>query len=169
MIAKATRHVEVNPPTAVRPSRAAPLNRLRAARKNKGVSQRSMARRLNISMRELAAQEDENTDLPLSVLYQWEAALDVPVAELLAEPRTSLSQPILKRARMVRLMRTVVTLCQRARTKGIRCLAQRLSDQLVEIMPELRDVQAWPSVGQRRRRDELGVTVQRGQIRTCGL
>lgn len=165
----ATRHFEACPRAVDSPEQPAPLNRLREARIAEGVSRRSMAQRLNISLKELAAQEDENADLPLSVLYQWEAALDVPLAELVAEPRTSLSQPILQRARMVRLMRTVVTLCRRARAKGVRCLSQRLFDQLVEIMPELQGVQEWPSIGQRRRRNELGVAFDRGQRHTWGL
>ena len=143
----------------------APLHRLREVRRSEGITQRAMARRLNLSPDEVAEQENENTDLPLSLLYQWQAVLDVPVAELLVEPdNCSLSQPILGRARLVRLMRTVVSIYRQTRQKCIRGMAQRLFDQVVEIMPELREAQSWPSKGKIRRRDELGVAVERGRL-----
>ena len=39
---------------------------------------------------------------------------------------------------------------------SIRLLAERMIVQLVEIMPELKDVGGWHSTGQRRSLDELG-------------
>ena len=36
-----------------------------------------------------------------------------------------------------------------------------LRDQLVELMPELEGVSGWPSVGQRRTMEELGVAAER--------
>jgi hypothetical protein len=36
-----------------------------------------------------------------------------------------------------------------------------LEQQLVELMPELKDVAAWHSIGQRRSPDELGRTAER--------
>jgi hypothetical protein len=35
-------------------------------------------------------------------------------------------------------------------------LAERLIDQLLDVMPELAGISGWPSVGQRRTLDELG-------------
>jgi hypothetical protein len=40
-------------------------------------------------------------------------------------------------------------------------MAQTLVEQLIEIMPELRGVSAWHTVGKRRRLDELGVAAER--------
>ena len=166
----AVRHLEAGDPPANPQRPTAPLHRLRDARIQEGISRHSMARKLKLTTREVAEQENASTDLPLSVLLSWQAALDVPVAELLIEPDTcSLSQPILGRARMVRLMRTVVSICQRTRQSGIRRLAQRLFDQLVEIMPELRETQPWPSKGKTRRLCELGVAVERGRLDAWGL
>jgi hypothetical protein len=44
---------------------------------------------------------------------------------------------------------------------SIERMATMLEQQLVEIMPELKDVAAWHSVGQRRSHDELGRTAER--------
>ena len=40
-------------------------------------------------------------------------------------------------------------------------MATMLEQQLIEVMPELKDVAAWHSVGQRRSHDELGRTAER--------
>jgi hypothetical protein len=40
-------------------------------------------------------------------------------------------------------------------------LASMLISQLVEVMPELQEVSAWHSVGQRRTQDEMGRIVER--------
>ncbi len=41
-------------------------------------------------------------------------------------------------------------------------LGQTMVDQLMKIMPELRNVSAWHAVGKRRRLDELGIAAKRG-------
>lgn len=134
------------------------LHRLHQVRRQEGVSRRTVARHLGITTAEVRRQECESTDLPLSALRRWAAALGVPVAELLQEPDISLSPPLQWRARLVRLMKTAKALLEQAREPSTDRLAIGLIEQLVDIMPELREVQAWHAVGVRRRCDEYGRT-----------
>jgi hypothetical protein len=53
-------------------------------------------------------------------------------------------------------MKTVRSIQQRAHHAPVQRLTQMLIDQLIEIMPELKEVAPWPSVGSRRKRHELG-------------
>jgi hypothetical protein len=48
-----------------------------------------------------------------------------------------------------------------ATSTSIQRFATMLEQQLVEVMPELKDVAAWHSIGQRRSPDELGRTAER--------
>jgi len=125
------------------------------------VSRRGLARRMNVDIAEIRRQEDEASDPPLSVLFEWQKALDVPVAELLVEPEDSLSQPLVQRARLVRLMKTALALLEQATEESERVLARTLVDQLIEVMPELQGIGAWNAVGKPRRLNELGVTALR--------
>lgn len=138
-----------------------PLQRLAAARKLQGISRHAMARRLNIDLGELQQQENEAADVPVSVLYAWQDALEVPAAELLAEASDSLSLPILRRSQLLRLMKTVSSIGQQTRQESIRRMVQTMTEQLVEIMPELAEVSPWHVVGKRRRLTELGVAADR--------
>jgi transcriptional regulator with XRE-family HTH domain len=139
---------------------AFPLNRLRTVRRREGISRRTVARRLQRSVEEVALQEEEPNDLLLSTLYQWASALEVPVTELLVEPNESLSPSVMKRAQAVRLMKTAKTILERG-ALPIRRMAQMLIDQLIEMMPELKDTTAWPAVGQRRDGSDLGRIAER--------
>ena len=141
---------------------ARPLHRLAEVRHLQGVSRRTMARRLKIDVNDVKLQEQETTDLPLSTLYEWQKVLDVPVGELLVETNDPLSVPVMRRAQLVRLMKTATAILQRSQQPGIRRMAQVLVNQLVEVMPELADVSPWHAVGKRRTQDELGVAAQRG-------
>jgi len=138
-----------------------PLHRLASVRKLQGVSRRTMARRLNVDIEHVRQQENEMADLPLSVLYAWQKALDVPISELLIEANESLSPPILRRSQLVRLMKTVLAMHVRSRQKSIRRMAQTMCNQLIEIMPELAHISPWQAVGKRRRQNDLGVAAQR--------
>lgn len=138
-----------------------PLHRLGAVRRLQGVSRRAIARRLNVDVSTVKEQEEETSDLPLSTLYLWQQLLDVPVAELLVDHEEALSPPVMKRARMVRLMKTVLSILERSSQPGIRRMAQNLVTQLVELMPELKGVTAWHAVGQRRRLNEYGRAAER--------
>lgn len=143
------------------PRRENRLHRLGEVRRQQGVSLRRVARALKIDIRQVRQQEEAESDLPLSVLYLWQRVLDVPIADLLVENEETLSQPVLQRARLVKLMKTVVTILERTESPAIRRLAQTMIDQLVEIMPELTGVGPWHAVGQRRTLDEYGRAAER--------
>jgi transcriptional regulator with XRE-family HTH domain len=140
---------------------AHPLHRLEAVRRQQGVSQRNVARRLNIDINTVRQQEEETADLPLSTLYQWQRILEVPIAELLVDSNAPLSPPVFERARMVKVMKTVAAIAEKADTPSMKRMLQMLIDQLLEIMPELTDVAPWHTVGQRRTLDEYGRVVER--------
>jgi hypothetical protein len=108
---------------------------------------------------EVRRQEQSHADLPLSKLYEWQRVLEVPVTELLVEADDPLSTPVLKRAQLIRVMKTALVLRQKANRAGIRRLAQTLVDQLVEIMPELASVAPWPAVA-KQCHDGNGMAVQ---------
>jgi transcriptional regulator with XRE-family HTH domain len=137
------------------------LHRLRRVRRLQGISRRTVARRLGTDVSHVKSQEEETTDVLLSTLYAWRDVLQVPVEELLTEADDRLSPPILKRAQMVRLMKTAAAILERAQQASIRRMAQTLVDQLVELMPELEGVGPWHAVGKRRSQEELGEVVNR--------
>ena len=137
------------------------VNRLAVVRRRQGISRPTLARRMNVSVTEIRQQEKETNDLPLRVLYEWRKALDVPIAELLVDAEDALAQPLLLRARLVRLMKTALSLLEHGDKEATRAMAQALVDQLVEVMPELQGVSAWNAVGKRRTLDEFGVVALR--------
>lgn len=132
------------------------LHQLGAARRRQGLSVRCVAQRLRKTVGEVREQEEECTDILLSELYRWQAALEVPVEELICEPEDSLSHRVLTRARMLRIMKTARAMRRQARNESERRLARLLEEQLLEIMPELKEVAAWPRVGHRRTNSEYG-------------
>jgi transcriptional regulator with XRE-family HTH domain len=132
------------------------LHRLAAVRRQEGVSRRTIARGLGIGLREVQAQEQESTDLPLSTLYRWREILNVPISELLEGDVGELSAPVMFRAKLLRVMRTAVTILERTRNVATRRMSQFMVKQLIEIMPELKDTTPWPSVGKCRSRRALG-------------
>lgn len=132
------------------------LHHLRSVRQREGMSIRSVARHLGINPRVAKAQEVETMDLPISVLRQWAGALNVPIAELVAEPTTELSLPLLNRARLLRIMKTARAILERTSQLRVKRMAQMLVEQLVDLMPELVEVSAWNSADSRRCRRDLG-------------
>ena len=149
------KHEDANFPVS-KLTKTPPLHRLGEVRRQEEISRRTVARRLGIDVATVEIQECGSTDIPLSVLYEWQKALDVPIVELLEEPNDSLSTPLVKRAQSVRLMKTALSIFENAKQKSIRRMAQTLINQLIETMPELRDVNSWHIVGRRRRRNEYG-------------
>jgi transcriptional regulator with XRE-family HTH domain len=149
------------PYVAVPPVGSQPLHRLATVRRQQRISLHTVARRLNVGIEQVQQQECESNDLPLSTLYAWQKALEVPVAELLIEPDDGLPSSILMRSQLVRLMKTVQTISEKTRQESVRRMAQTMVGQLVEIMPELAEVGAWNITGGQRRRGELGVAAQR--------
>jgi transcriptional regulator with XRE-family HTH domain len=137
------------------------LHRIGQVRQEQGVSVRSVARRLGLSMQEVRAQEHPTSDLRLSQVHQWQQALEVPLADLLLDSEGPLSTPVSQRARMLRVMKTAKALAESATEAPVQRLATMLISQLVELMPELQEVSAWHSVGQRRTQDEMGRIAER--------
>jgi transcriptional regulator with XRE-family HTH domain len=126
------------------------------ARRRQGLSIRCVAQRLGLTVGDVRAKEEPDADMLLSELYRWQEVLEVPLEELLADPDEELSPRVLMRARMLRVMKTARALRAQARTEGEHRLAKLLISQLIEIMPELKEVSAWPAVGHRRTADEIG-------------
>ena len=135
---------------------ARPLHRIRTTRRQQGISIRSVARRMRVKIEQAKLQEEESSDLSLSTLYKWQKALEVPVANLLVDLDGPLSEPVLKRARMLKLMKTAASILQNTDSEPVTRLAHMLCDQLIEIMPELEDVSPWHTIGDTRTLDELG-------------
>jgi len=120
-----------------------------------------MARRLNRDAVDVREQEKPTSDMLLSQLYRWREILDIPISELLIAPDDALDDPIKSRAALVRVMKTVRSILETTHEKQTMRMAQTLFDQLVEIMPELQEVSAWPSVGQSREIKDYGQAVYR--------
>lgn len=148
-------------PTVGMAGRLRALHQIAAVRRREGLSRRAVARRLGTDVKRVRSEEEQTVDLPLSRLYQWQAALGVPVAELLVDGDGSLSPPVLKRAQVLRLMKTAAAIRERADSAPIQRMAQMLIEQILEIMPELKDVSPWNAVGQRRTLDDLGQAAYR--------
>src|SRR6185369_3440240 len=138
-----------------------PLHRIADVRRRQGVSVRSAARRMHTSIDQVRRQEEPGCDMLLSELLRWQHALEVPVGDLLVESDAPLSEPVLTRARLLRIMKTVKAIEETATSSSIQRFAAMLEQQLIEVMPELKDVSAWHSIGQRRSPNELGRTAER--------
>ncbi len=137
------------------------FHRISEVRRQQGVSLRSVARQLGSTTSIVREQEKSSTDLRISDLLKWQKALDVPLADLIDDPGHPLSPPVMERARLVRLMKTVAAIEEQTESDGLKRLASLMRDQLIEIMPELSEVSAWHTVGQRRSLNEFGRVVER--------
>ena len=137
------------------------LHRVDLVRQRQGISLRTAARRMGEHATTLRDQEQPANDLTLKQLYAWQQVLDVPISDLLVEADGSLARPVLQRAQMLRLMKTAMAICEQSQSEPARRMAENMVNQLVEIMPELREIGAWPSVGQRRSQEEFGIAYER--------
>ena len=131
-------------------------HRIAEARQRQGVSIRSAARRMRVPMEQVRSEERPDSDLRLSDLIRWQKALDVPLADLLVDNDAPVSSPVLTRAKWLKLMKTVKALIETSPSPAVTRMVKMLESQVLEIMPELKDVGAWHSVGQRRTQDEVG-------------
>ena len=86
------------------------FHRISEVRRQQGVSLRSVARQLGSTTSVVREQEKASSDLRISDLMKWQKALDVPLADLLDDPGHPLSRPVMERARLVRLMKTVAAI-----------------------------------------------------------
>ena len=80
----------------------------------------------------------------------------MPAAELLQSPTANSPRRCNCVSRLLRAMKTARLMEEVARQPSLRRLVESLVDQLLEVMPELKDTTAWPAVGHRRKQDELG-------------
>jgi transcriptional regulator with XRE-family HTH domain len=144
-----------------RPALGRTLHRIADTRRRQGLSVRSVARRLGKSVDQVRRLEEPTCDMLVSELYEWQQALEVPIVDLLVDSNAPLSEPVLTRARLLRVMKTVRAIKEETKCVPIERMATMLEQQLIEIMPELKDVAAWHSVGQRRSHDEVGRTAER--------
>jgi transcriptional regulator with XRE-family HTH domain len=147
---------DMKPPFAPRP-----LHRLGIVRRLQGISRRTVARRLNVDVTKVKWQERATSDLSLSSLYEWQQVLEVPITELLVEADEQLATPVLKRAQLVRMMKTALGILESTSEEATKRMAQTLIAQMTQVMPELQNVSPWHSVGKRRRQDEFGVAAER--------
>ena len=120
-----------------------PLHRLREIRNQQDISIRSLSRRMNVTASEVRMQEDPQFDLRLSTLYRWQQALGVPASELLVEPNDGLSAPIQLRARLLRMMKTIATILDQPQSDRTTRLIENLKNDILEVMPEVEDVDRW--------------------------
>ncbi|MCP4191844.1 MAG: helix-turn-helix transcriptional regulator [Pirellulaceae bacterium] len=140
------------------------LHRIREVRQQQGVSLRTVAKQMKLTMSKVREQEKPDSDLKLSDLLRWQNILEVPLVDLLQDIDLPLSRPVMERAQMIKLMKTAVSIAEQpeqAKSNGVKRLAKMLTDQLVNIMPELSEVGGWHSVGQQRSRNEYGRIFER--------
>ena len=142
----------------VRIRRDQPLHRLAEVRQQQGVTLRNVARRMRVDLKTVRNQEEATCDLTLSTLYAWQQVLDVPVADLLVDDMGPLSPAVKQRAQLVRVMKTAVAMLEQCDSTKTKRMAQTLIEQLLDIMPELKEVGPWHTVGQRRTVNEIGRT-----------
>jgi transcriptional regulator with XRE-family HTH domain len=133
-----------------------PLHRIAEVMEQEGISPRGLARRLGTTRSSITKAMDPTNDMKLSELYQLQAALQVPATELLAASYEGLPPEILQRTRLLRMMRTVRSIQEISTDERIQTLAMQLVEKLTEMMPELKEVSAWPSKGKPRKMHELG-------------
>ncbi|MDR0392325.1 MAG: hypothetical protein LBH59_10495, partial [Planctomycetaceae bacterium] len=129
----------------------------------RGISLSRAAKRLNLDIAEAREQENEATDLRLSQLYNWRDVLDVSVGELIFEPEEIPTNPVKNRCQLVKLMKTVRSIIIESKSEVILILARQLESQLIELMPELAAIAAWPSLGQSRNTHSPGAAITRCQ------
>jgi transcriptional regulator with XRE-family HTH domain len=136
-------------------------HRIQEVCNQQGATVRSLSRKMDLSTNEIREQENPQSDLRISDLLKWQQVLEVPLADLLVDSEGPLSEPVSRRARMLRVMKTAKAILETAHDRSVKRLASMLVSQLIEIMPELSEVSAWHTVGQRRTQNEMGRIVDR--------
>ncbi len=143
------------------PSKSArPLHFIASTLRKQNATLAGCARRLGLTPAEAAAQTRPDADLTLSQLYAWRDVLDVPTSELLPLEDV-VPDPIRNRALLLRTMKTARQLQDLSRGTRLEPAVASLVDQLIELMPELAEVPAWPTVGQSRAPRESGSATRR--------
>ena len=138
-----------------------PLHRLREIRAQQDVTLRALSRKMHVPMREVRAQEDPSCDLPLTALYRWQQALRVPAAEILVEPSDKLSSPVNIRARLLRMMKTIVTILDQPQSERTTNLLENLRNEILAVMPEIENIDRWHGSSNARGSDDIAAAVLR--------
>ncbi|QEG34131.1 Rossmann-fold NAD(P)-binding domain-containing protein [Bythopirellula goksoeyrii] len=136
-------------------------HRIQEVCQQQGATVRAISRKMEIGVNEIRQQEDPHADLRISDLLKWQKVLEVPLVDLLVDNDGPLSEPVTRRANMLRVMKTAKAILETTHDRNVKRLADMLVSQLVEIMPELSEVSAWHTVGQRRTQNDLGRIVER--------
>lgn len=134
------------------------LHRVAEVRRQQGISERTVARRLGVDIKCYRRFECPTEDLKLSELLRLQQALDVPLIDLLEDPQ-ALSRPVEERAKLVKIMKTAVALRETKSNARVERMAHMLCEQLVDLMPELAEVGGWPQFGARRGTAAIGRTL----------
>ena len=138
-----------------------PLHRLREIRAQQDVTLRALSRKMHVPMREVRAQEDPTCDLPLTALYRWQQALRVPASEILVEPGDKLSSPVNIRARLLRMMKTIVTILDKPQPERTANLLENLRNEILAVMPEIESIDRWHGSNATRGADDIAAAVLR--------
>jgi transcriptional regulator with XRE-family HTH domain len=138
--------------TALHPKR---LHRVATVRRQEGMSKRSVARKLKVSIRDVDELENEFRDLSIETLYRWAAVLKVPVIELLLPLSEETPTYLKQRGQLVQMMKTVEMLRKEQHSTTVKRLIGNLRRLLLAIMPELVEVRAWPKDGAARCNDRI--------------
>ncbi len=159
-------------PSSPKPEKAAEmpknLQRVAIAREQQGFSLRTISRRTGIDLRTLRSHEVPTTDMKLSELRAWQLALEVPLVDLIEDDLQPLSSPIKDRASLVRIMKTVAAIKEAGGSPRIQRLSEMLFDQMVELMPELKEIGAWPQHGSRRSGGDCRIIEQQVNTKSLG-
>ena len=129
-------------------------HRVATVRKLEGMSTPRAATRLGVPASHVERLEDEYIDLPLSLLYAWQQALDVPMGELLIGGADATPEGIWDRAKLLKAMKTVGSVLEVTEDSAVETMAKNLRNELIQIMPELQDVKPWPRAGTPRKPHE---------------
>jgi transcriptional regulator with XRE-family HTH domain len=125
------------------------LNCISQVRQRQGMTLRTVARRWDLEISDIRRMEQPTADLRISELLAWQRLLEVPLHELLVDTELPLSPPVLQRAQLIRLMKTIVTLRDKSTEPEAKHLIERLLLQVLEIMPELKNVGPWHETEER--------------------
>ena len=85
-------------------------HRVATVRKLEGMSAARAATRLGVPTSHIERLEDEHLDLPISLLYAWHRALEVPMSELMVDTGDSTPNAIWDRAKLLKAMKTVASI-----------------------------------------------------------
>jgi len=138
-----------------------PLHRIREIRAQQEVTLRALARKMHMPMRDVRTQEDPSCDLPLTALYRWQQALRVPASEILVEPGDKLSSPVNIRARLLRMMKTIVTILDKPQSERTTNLLENLRNEILAVMPEIENIDRWHGSNATRGADDIAAAVLR--------